>query len=688
MAASNSNIQISNLDFDSIKNNLKTFLRGQQTFKDYDFEGSGLAVLVDLMAYNTHYNSYYLNMVANEMFMDTAALRSSVVSHAKLLNYTPHSATSPSATITLVANQVTDASLTIPTFTKFASEAIDGTNYTFVTKDTITRPAYDGTVKFENIEIIQGEPISLQYYVDVSNNPKQIFQITDANIDIATLTIRVQKSSTDATLTTYNLADDILLLDGSSEVYFLQEGLNGNYEIYFGDNILGKYLDDGNVVLIDYISTNGTMAAGANNFVLLDNIGSANTVIYPISSASSGGEKESIESIKFQAPKSYSAQNRAVSYEDYISAIQQNKLGFAIDSVSVWGGEDNDPPVYGKVFISVKPKDGNALTDNQKNRLRDEVVKPISVVTVQPTLLDPDYTFIKITTNVLYDQKRTTLTASQIESAVIESIKNFASFTLNTFNSTFSLSDLSTAIQSASSSIISNDSVIKIQKKFYPTIGVSKQYSLNYGISLKRSVYDAGITSSPSLQYYTTGSDLKLIGDVFLEETPFPTSGIDMISILNPGYNYTQIPTIQILGDGTGATAHAIIKNGYISQIVVDTPGNNYTQALVNVINASNDYSGTNGSAYAQLQGRYGSIRSYYYENNIKTILNNSLGIVDYQTGIITLNNFNPFNVNDPLGQFVLTANPSSTVISSSQNRIVTLDVFDPNAITVNVTAR
>lgn len=688
MAASNSNIQISNVDFDSIKNNLRTFLQGQSTFQDYDFEGSGLAVLLDLMAYNTHYNAYYLNMVANEMFMDTAALRSSVVSHAKLLNYTPHSATAPSAVINIKANEVKDASVSIPTFTKFSSEAIDGTNYTFVTKNTSTKPVINGTASFDNVEIIQGEPIALTYVVNVSTNPKQIFEIADPNIDTATLTVRVQKSTTDSTLSTYNLADDILLLDNNSEVYFLQEGLNGNYEIYFGDNILGKYLSDGNVILINYISTSGNMAAGANNFVLLDVVGSSNTVVYPVSAASSGGAKESIDSIKFQAPKSYSAQNRAVSYEDYITAVQQNKLGFAIDSVNVWGGEDNSPPAYGQVFISVKPKGGYYLTDNQKNRLRDDVVKPISVVTVQPTMLDPDYTYLKITANVLYDQKKTILTASQMQSAIIASIQSFADASLNSFNSTFSLSDLTNAIQSTSPSIISNDSVIKVQKKFYPTIGVSKQYVLNYGIPLNRSVFETGITSNPSLQYYTTGSDIMLLNDVYLEETPFPTSGIDSINILNPGYNYTQVPIVQILGDGNGATAHAVVKNGYISQIVVDTPGNNYTQVIVKIVNAPGDTSGVNGSAYAQLQGRYGAIRSYYYENNIKTILNNSLGVIDYQTGVITLNNFVPADVNEPLGQFTLTANPLSTVISSSQNRIITVDPFDSTAIIVNVTAK
>jgi hypothetical protein len=685
--AANSNIQITELDFDSIKNNLKTFLRSQDKFKDYDFEGSGLSVLMDLLAYNTHYNAYYLNMVANEMFLDTAVLRSSVVSHAKLLNYTPRSASAPSATVNVVSTGVNSASLSIPKFTKFQSEAVDGVNYTFITDDIYTTSVVNGTAIFNDVKIVQGEPISLTFTVDLSSNPKQLFVLPDTNIDTSSLLVQVQQSATNNEISTFNLEKDVSKIGADSKVYFLQEGLNGQYEIYFGDDVIGQKLVDGNLVLVSYIVTSGSASTGANNFVLLDNIG-GNSIVNPISPASTGGEKESIDSIKFQAPKAYSSQGRAVSFDDYITAVQQNNLGYAIDSVSVWGGEDNDPPAYGQVFISIKPADSLTLTDSQKKRLVDDVIRPISVVTVKPTMVDPDYVFIKVTADVVYDQKRTNLTASQIQDAVRAAIEQFATSTLDTFNSTFSYSDLTIAIQNANPAIIANNCKINLQKKFFPILGVPRQYVLKYGAPLQRSVFEAGITSQPTMQYFTTGSDIRLITDVYIEEIPFATSGIESISVLNPGFNYTQTPEVVITGDGSGATARAVIKNGYISEIIVDNPGNNYTQAIATIVNADGDVSGTNGSAFVNLQGRYGSLRTYYFNNNIKTILDSNIGTIDYQEGVITLNNFSPFDINDPLGQLTLTANPKSTIISSSQNRLITIDTIDPNAITVNVTAR
>lgn len=688
MAGANSNIQISELDFDSIKGNLREFLRSQDKFKDYDFEGSGLSILLDLLAYNTHYNSYYLNMIANEMFMDTAALRSSVVSHAKLLNYTPHSAVAPTATINMVVSNVYNtSSLSLPKFSRFQSEAIDGINYTFVTNDIMTVPVSSNTATFTDIELVQGEPIFISFVVNLADNPKQVFKLPHDKIDTSTLIVQVQKSSTDSSLETFNSEQNTTEFTPQTRVYFLQESLDGNYEIYFGDGLLGKKLDNGNIVLISYVITQGSSASGANNFVFMDSL-NGDAVIYPVTPATMGGEKESTDSIKLQAPKAYSAQGRAVSYEDYITAIQQNKLGFSIDSVSVWGGEDNIPPALGQVFISVKPKDSYRLTDSQKIRLVNDVIKPISVVTVIPTIVDPDYTYLKIMADVVYDQKQTSYTASQINSIVKNVIQTFADNSLNTFNSVFSYADLSVAIQNADASILSNNCKIQVQKKFYPFLGRAKSYNLFYGVPLKRSVYSSGITSNPTFKYYTSGNFIELIDDVYIEEVPFPTSGIEKISIINPGFNYTETPSVVITGDGTGAKAHAIVKNGYIYQIVVDEPGSNYTQAIVTLVNSPTDTSGLNGSAYAVLEGRYGKLRSFYYKDNLKTILNENVGIVDYVDGTITLNDFNPYDVNDPLGQLIFTANPESNIISSTRNRIITVDPFDPAAIIVNVTAK
>jgi hypothetical protein len=688
MATANSNIQISDLDFDAIKTNLKTFLRSQDKFKDCDFEGSALSNLLDLLAYNTHYNSYYLNMVANEMFLDTAALRSSVVSHAKLLNYTPKSATAPTATVNLIVTGLDVASLTIGKFTGFSSEAIDGVNYKFVTKETVTKNVSGGTAQFLGLEIIQGEPISLSYTYSSSSNPKSIFSLPDGNIDTSTLIVQVQNSSINNTLINYTRGENVLNLNENSTVYFLQEGLNGKYEIYFGDGVLGKKLTDGNIVRISYVVTKGSSSLGANNFVLLDTIGGVPT-IYPLTGATNGSDKESIESIKYTAPKAYSAQGRAVTVEDYISVLQNNKIGLTFDSVNVWGGVDYVTPAFGQVFISLKPSGAYNITATQKQRLINDVLKPVSVVTVKPTIIDPDYTYLKVTADIVYDQKRTNLSSTQIQDNVKIAIRNFGKTSLNTFNSLFDMSDLSASIKAVDGSIIATQVDVKVQKKFLPTLGIHKTYTLNYGVPLERSVFTAGINSFPTIKYYSIDGQINLINDVYIEEVPFPASGVESINILNIGFGYIDTPTVKITGDGEGATATAVVVNNHLNKINVTNSGNNYTQAIVTIENAAADTTGNSGSAYAILKGQYGKLRSYYYDSkNKKTILEPNIATVDYYNGTISFNNFNPYDVNDPLGQLTLTATPKSTIIESTKNRILSIDEFDPQAVIVNVTAK
>ena len=687
--AANNNIQITDLDFDSIKTNLKTFLRSQDKFKDYDFEGSSLSVLLDILAYNTHYNSYYVNMVANEMFMDTALIRSSVTSHAKLLNYTPKSANAPSATINLIVNELYNtSSLTLPKFTRFSSLPIDNVNYTFITKDVNTVNVSANTATFLGLEIIQGEPISISFTYSSLSNPKSIFTIPDSNIDTSSLIVQVQESSTNTTLTNYTRGENVLNLNENSTVYFLQEGLNGNYEVYFGDGVLGKKLTDGNIVRISYVVTSGTASLGANNFSLLDTIGGVPT-IYPLTGATNGSDKETIDSIKYTAPKAYSAQGRAVTVEDYISVLQNNNIGLTFDSVNVWGGVDYTTPAFGQVFISLKPSGAYNITATQKQRLINDVLKPVSVVTVTPTIIDPDYTYIKVSADIVYDQKRTSMSSTEIQQNVKTAIRNFSKASLNTFNSLFDMSDLSASVKAVDNSIIATEIDVKVQKKFFPVLGTHKTYTLNYGVPLERSVFSAGINSFPTIKYYSVGGELTLINDVYLEEVPFPASGVETINILNIGFNYTEVPTVKITGDGDGATAQATVVNGHLTKIDVTNSGNNYTQAIVTIENSPTDTTGNSGSAYANLKGQYGKLRSYYYDsNNKKTILEPNIATVDYYNGTIYFNNFNPNDVNDPLGQLTLTATPKSTIIESTQNRIVSIDEFDPQAVVVNVTAK
>ena len=690
MAGANSNIQLTDLDFNNIKSNFKTFLQSQNVLQDYNYDGSALSVLLDVLAYNTQYNAYYLNMVANEMFLDTALLRSSVVSQAKLLDYVPKSSIAPSATIQLVMSNVTTPSLTLPKFTQFMSEAIDGVNYTFVTDDSQTVNVINNTATFDNVTIKQGLPVNLSFTVDSTNNPKYIFEIEDTNVDTTTLQVVVQNSGSNNSSEIYNPASNYLTLDNTSQVYFLQESLTGTYEIFFGDGILGKLLSDGNVVNVSYISTQGTTASGANNFVLMDTLsGYSVSTINPITSSSQGGDKESIASIKFQAPKSYSAQGRAVTKNDYITAIQQNSLGYSFDAVNVWGGEENNPPVYGQAFICLKPAGAYTLTTSQKTRLISEVLNPISVLTVTPTIVDPDYTYIQLAIDVVYDSTQTTQTAAQIQAGVTAAIQNFTTSTLNTFNSSFNSYELLTSIQNYDNSIVSSDYSVKLQKKFLPNLSSSQTYNFYYNTPLQKGVLLSGVNSAPDISYADPSNLSNTIGGVYIEEVPASTYGVDTLSVINPGFNYQLIPTVTILGDGTGATAEATIVNGSITNISVTNAGNNYTSAVATITPQPGDTTGQNAAAIVNLQGRFGTLRTYYFNSkNIKTILNSNIGTIDYTNGIITLNNFNPTGIDNVLGQLAIGVTPVKSTFASTQNGIITIDPYDPAAITVNVTSK
>ena len=691
--AANSNIQLTSLDFDNLKDNFLTYLQGQNVFKDYNFQGSALNALVDLLTYNTQYNAYYLNMVANEMFLDSAIQRSSVVSQAKLLNYTPRSAIAPSALVDVVVTGVTDSSLTLPAYSTFSSSAIDGIHYTFVNPDsyTVNTNLTNNTATFNNVEIKQGVQANYSYTVNSVTNPTYTFEIPDNAIDTTTIQVIVQQSSSNTSYTIYNLAQNYMYLTSTSEVFFLQESLNGNYQIYFGDGILGKKLEDNNIVTINYISTEGTSAAGANSFVLMQTIGGyAPSAVNSVSAATNGGTKESISSIKFQAPKAYAAQGRAVSKNDYITAVQQNTLGYSFDAVNVWGGEENNPPVYGQVFVCLKPAGSYNLTSTQKQRIISEVIKPISVLTVTPIIVDPDYTYIKLTINVVYDTTKTTQTASQIEAGVKAAIRNFATSTLNTFNSTFNSYDLLTTIQNYSNSIVTSEYKLQLQKRFAPNLINSTTYNLNFNTSLEANKYNSGTSSSPSMQFRDPENLANLIDGVLIEEVPTTTNSVETISVINPGFGYTSTPTVTINGDGTGATAHAVLTgSGAISKIVVDNGGNGYTAAIVTITAADGDSTGQLAAAVANLSGRYGTLRTYYNNTSqVKTVLNSNIGSIDYQEGSIILKDFNPYNVNSDLGILSINVTPISSIISSSYNKIITIDPYDPDAVVVNVIAK
>lgn len=680
--ASNTNIQLADLDFAAIKSNFITFLQGQDVLKDYDYAGSGLSVLLDVLAYNTQYNAYYLNMVANEMFLDSSIQRESVVSHAKLLGYTPKSAIAPTAVIDLEVLDVTSTSLTLPQYTKFISESIDGVNYTFLTTDsmTVNTNTTSQIATFSGVEIKQAIVGTNQFTVDTAVNPTLTYEIPDTNIDTSTLSVIVQQSSSNTYYDVYTLSTDYTNLTSTSKVFFLQEGSRGFYEIYFGDGIVGQTLKDGNVINISYLSTKGLAAEGANSFTLLDSIGGfGTTTITPILSATRGKNRESVDSIKYQAPKAYATGSRAVSKDDYISVIQQNKYGISIDAVNVWGGEEADPPVYGKIYVSVKPSGGYSLTEQQKTILVNDVIKPASVMTVTPEIITPDYLYLLFDAAVTFDSRKTTKTSAQIQDIVKAGVISYCETNLNAFNSSISVGELIVYIQALEKSIVGVDFDISMQRRILPELINSKTYKVDFNNQLRKYATQSVIFPVSFSQYDVNATYYP---EVFFEERNDVSTEVDYITMVNGGSGYSSTPIVTVYGDGTGATAEATVLNGIISGITITDPGHGYTQALI----AISDSTGTGASAIATLKENYTGLRTYYFKNSIKNVLTQDAGTVDFVKGTVTLTDFIPFGINSTDGYFRITALSENRIITSSFNKILTLDANDPTAITVNVT--
>ena len=473
-------LEISQLDFDNIKNNLKRYLSNQNQFKDYDFEGSGMAVLLDLLAYNTHYLSYNANVLANEMFIDTADLRNSIVSLAKALGYTPNSPRAPIADINVVVNGATGATLTMNAGQQFTT-TVDGTSYNFVTIGTNTISPIDNVYTFSNLKIYEGTYITYNYTVDTSD-VDQRFLIQSANADTNTLSVQIQNSATDTTTNTYTKATSITELDSDSKVYFLQESEDGKFEVYFGDGVVGKAVEDGNIVILKYVVTNKTEANGASSFTLSGNIGGNTDVAITVNSnAANGSEAETNESIKFKAPKSYAAQDRAVTVNDY--KVKVEEIYANASSVSAWGGEDNDTPFYGRVYIAIKAASGSTLTDTTKNDIVTQL-KRFSVASVTPVIVDPETTNVLLTSTINYDEKQTTKTSDEIKTLITNAVTNYNTNTLQKFDNVLRYSKLLETIDDADTSILSNITTLKLRKSFTPTLSTSTNYTVNFSNAL------------------------------------------------------------------------------------------------------------------------------------------------------------------------------------------------------------
>ena len=469
------NLQVTELDFDDIKANLKTYLKGQSEFSDYNFEGSGLSVLIDLLAYNTHYLGMNANMLANEMFLDSATLRSSVVSHAKKLNYTPRSARAPIAYLSVQVNNNNLASVTIDKGTKFTT-TVDNKTYGFVVNESLTTQPVNGVLKFTNLPIYEGTLTTAKYTVN-SNNPEKRYILTSDRADTDTLKVTVQTSTVDTTTEVYTLARDISVVSDTDKVYFLQEIDDGRFEVYFGDDVIGKKPANGNIVILEYIVTNKTEANGATSFTGTAVGGETNITVETLLSATGGSEPETIESIKYYAPLSYSSQRRAVTTYDYKSIVPE--IYPNIKSIQVWGGEDNDPPIYGQVYVAISPLSGNKLTEAQKEFIVNGL-KPYNIASVRPVIVDPETIFILIDTNFRYNAAVTTKTASDLQTLVTSTISNYSTGNLEKFDNMFRYSELTRLIDETDLAILSNITRVRMYKKITPQLNTETQYVIKF----------------------------------------------------------------------------------------------------------------------------------------------------------------------------------------------------------------
>jgi hypothetical protein len=556
MSANNA-LQLTSIDFDGIKSDLKTFLSNQTDLGDYNYESSTMQIMLNLLAYNTYKNAFYLNMVGNEMFLDSAQVRNNVVSRAKMLGYTPRSSQGSTATIKLtVTPDDTPNNITIPALTQFVS-TIDGIQYVYVNPEARVINANSSGAYSANLNITEGRPFT--YRFDVSEASPVRYVIPNQNVDTRSISVKVQESSSNTSQTTWINATDFTAVTGNTYAFFINENDDGKYEIKFGDNAVGKGLTNGNIVVADYRICSGTLTQGANTFATPTSIdGYSNINVQTVTAATGGSEQESIASVKFNAPRNYQAQNRAVTTGDY-EALIRNNFG-DIGAVSVWGGQENNPPTYGKVFLSVKPNTGFFVSQTRKNDIETYLANK-NVLSITPEVVDPTYKFIVPTVRVRYNPNITSSTAGAIVSTIGNKLIQYELSDLVSFSKDYVSSELIRQIYPANEAISSIEIDLKMMKNFIPITTAPTTYNIPFNSSLLN--ISGGITLSVTPQAHT-GRGLTITSSAFTYES--------------------------------------------------------------------------NIASYFDDDG-FGNVRVYYFdESNIRIYTNKTAGTVDYDTGLVTLN--------------------------------------------------
>lgn len=530
----NSSINLVNLDFDSVRSSLKTYLQAQPVFTDYDFEGSNISVLLDLLAHNTFLNAFYLNMIGSESFLDSAQLKDSVVSHAKELNYLPRSFSSAEAEISLSVNtgNTSLSTLTLPKGTTFTTK-VGSNTYTFSTQDNVIMGGQDGIFTANSLLIYEG-----QYFSDLftynESNTSQRFIISNPTVDMSSLTVTVIEDSGSSVLS-YSAASSLFGLTDTSKVYFRQMAQNEKYEIIFGDGVIGRKPKDNSTILVEYRVTNGELPNGAFKFTIDGSVsGYTNTSIRTISAASSGAVSEDINSIKFNAPRHFTTQERAVTAEDY-----ENLLRAAypeINAVSAYGGEEANPPQYGKVFISVDLNNFDGLPQS-KEIVYKKFIKERSSLSIDPVFISPEYLYIHLESTVKYNINLTTLNPEDIKTAVISSILDFKDTYLDDFKTTLRYSQLLRAIDDSHSSIVSNDTEVFGMKIIIPPIGQETNVDVDFKIPLI-DTFNAAALSHTKNKIHTITSSQFIYRDQYVN---IEDDGAGILRLMAPQGSTTSI---------------------------------------------------------------------------------------------------------------------------------------------------
>ncbi len=609
----NSSIVLTQLDFDSYKDSLKTFLRSQDRFKDYDFDGSNLSVLLDVLSYNTYQNAFYLNMVSNEMFLDSAKLRDSVISHAKELNYLPRSFRSSSAVIQLVITS-TDAekrSIVIPKGTSFTSR-VDDFTYNFSTTEnyviTNRTPAGSSLVyESEPIRIYEGNYLSDTYTVNYDR--PLVYKISNKRVDIESLSVTVFEDN-GTTVQTYKRATSLFGHDGNSKVFFLQPGIGDTYEVVFGDGVVGRKPKNNSACIIEYRTCNGELPNGAFKFINTARIDNEpNVVIETITAASDGAVAEDLNSIKYNAPRAFTTQERAVTSEDYENLLKANFP--EINAVVAYGGEDATPPQFGRIFLSIDLDEVDGLPKIKEAEYK-RFLRSRSSVAIEPLFVSPDYTYLYVNTNIKYNINLTGLNPEDIRTFVIDSILNHASTNLNNFGRTLRYSRFIRDIDSAEASIISNETKIELIKYLTPVLSTTVTGSATTTSGSLVSLATSGVVSSG--QNVTIDFKNALQNDIPGKGSEYLTGDIHVVS--SSTFTYNGLSNCRLEDDGDG---------------------------VMRIVNTS----GTNN----------------------RTILD--IGTVDYDTGIIRINNFNITNYTGT--SLKIYAKPRTLDITSVQNVILNI---------------